>query len=59
MIKKITVDVWLESATNAGGRSQFIDNLKDLIHKINNYGLNLNEDEYDLTVVDQEAYLED
>ncbi|MCQ2975066.1 MAG: hypothetical protein MJ211_09670 [Bacteroidales bacterium] len=59
MLKKISVDIWIEPATNIAGNSQFIDNIKDLIHNINNYGLNLNEDEYDLSVVNQEAHLEE
>lgn len=60
MAKKISLNIWVEPATNAGGYSQMISNIEDFIDYLNKYGLvNIGEEDFDLEIVDTEADLED
>lgn len=56
MQKKIKIEVWVEPATNAGGLSQFIDNIKQFAEDLTKYGVpDMGENAYDLEIVDTEA----
>lgn len=56
MQKKIKIEVWVEPATNAGGLSQFIDNIKEFAEDLTKYGVpDMGEKAYDLEIVDTEA----
>jgi hypothetical protein len=60
MQKKIKIEIWVEPATNVGGKSQFIDNIKEFAAQLTRYGVpDLDEHSYDLEIVDTEAKIDE
>lgn len=60
MVKKITLDLWVEPLTDASNYNNFLDNIDEFIAAISRAGIsNIGEDSFGLEIVDTNARRDD